>query len=132
MSKNSRRVCIGLTVDHRDDILMGCRNDNGKWTMPGGHAEKGEDPYEAMIREYKEETGCDVEDIKLVGSHWDKERNLLLYLFKVVPDPKQMLDASKDPDKEVDSWHYMNPNEIVEELHVPLQHNIALKYWMNS
>lgn len=130
--KNSRRVCIALTVDHRDDILMGCRNDNKQWTMPGGHAEKGEDPYEAMIREYKEETGLDVEDIKLVASHWDKEKNLLLYLFQVTPDPKQMIDASKDPDKEVESWHFMNPNDVVEQLHVPLQHNIALKYWMKN
>ena len=65
--KNSRRVCIALTTDHRDDILMGCRNDNKSWTCPGGHAEEGEDPYEAMIREYKEETGLDVEDIKLVA-----------------------------------------------------------------
>lgn len=128
----SRRVCIALTLDHRDNILMGCRNDNRKWTMPAGHAKKGEDPYEAMIREYKEETGCDTEDIKLVGSHWDKERDLLLYLFLVTPDPKQMFDSSKDPDKEVDSWHFMNPNDVTEELHVPLEHNLALKYWMNS
>ena len=132
MDKKSRRVSICLVTDHRDDILMGCRNDNKKWTIPGGHLNKGEDPYEGAIREFKEETGCDVEDVKLVGSHWDKENNLLIYLFKVVPDPKQMLDASKDPDKEVDSWHYMNPNDVVEELHVPLERNIALQYWMKN
>lgn len=132
MSKKSKRVAICLSVDHRDDILMGCRNDNKKWTVPGGHLNAGEDPYEGAIREFKEETGLDVEDIKLVGSHWDKDQNILLYLFTVVPDPKQMIDASKDPDKECDDWHYMNPIDIAEELHVPIERNIALQYWMKS
>ena len=132
MDKKSRRIAICLITDHQDNILMGCRNDNKLWTMPAGKIEKEEDPYEGAIRELKEETGLDVEDIKLVGSHWDKDRNLLLYLFKVVPDPKQMIDASKDPDKEVESWHFMNPNDVCDKLHVDIEHNIALQYWMKE
>lgn len=128
----SRRVAVCLLTDHQDNILMGCRNDDHKWTCPGGHLEDGEDPYEGAIRELKEEANIDCEDIRLVGSHWDKERNLLIYLFKVEPDPKSFVTSENDPDKEVDSWHYMDPNEVVEELHVPLQHNIALKYWMEN
>lgn len=111
---------------------MGCRNDRKTWTCPGGHLEPGEDPYEGAIREMKEETGLDVEDIKLVGSKWEKDRNLLLYLFKAVPDPKQMVDTSGDPDEECDSWHYMDPNDIKDELDVPVERNIALKYWMDN
>jgi len=128
----SRRVCIALITNDSDNILMGRRNDNGKWTNVGGHAEIKEDPYQSMIREVKEETGLDTQDIKLIGSRWDKDKNLILYLFKVVVDPMQEMDTSKDPDKEVDSWHYMNPNDIVDELHVPLEDNIALKYWMQN
>ncbi len=111
---------------------MGVRNDNGKWTNVGGHAEKGEDPYEAMIREAKEEANIDVEDIQLVKSHWDKERNLLIYLFKIIIDPKCYITAENDPDKEVDSWHYMDPNDVKENLHVPIEYNLALKYWMEN
>jgi 8-oxo-dGTP pyrophosphatase MutT (NUDIX family) len=132
MGKRAKRVAICLITDAHDNILMGCRNDNKKWTMPAGKINKNEDPYEGAIRELKEETGLDVEDIKLVGSFWDKDRNLLLYLFKVEPDPKQMLDASKDPDQEVESWHFMNPNDVAEELHVPIESNIALHYWMKE
>lgn len=131
MSK-SRRVAICLLVDHNDDILMGVRNDNKKWTTPSGHINVNEDPYEGAIRELKEETGLDAEDIKLVASHWDKDRNLILYLFKITPKAGQETDSSNDPDKEVDSWHYMNPNYVVSDLHVPVQHNIALKYWANN
>ena len=108
--ERSRRIAICLITNHAEDVLMGCRNDNKKWTVPGGHLEPGEDPYEGAIRELKEETGLDVEDIKLVGSHWDKDKNLLLYLFKIEPDPKQMIDTSDDPDEECDSWHFSQNN----------------------
>lgn len=130
--KKTRRVCVALITNHEDDILMGMRNDNGKWTTVGGHAEHGEDPFEAMIREAKEEANIDVEDIKLVDANWDKERNLLIYLFKVTPDLKSFITSEKDPDNEVSSWHYMDPNDIKDNLHVPLQWNIALKYWINN
>lgn len=129
---DSRRVCIGLVTDHKDDILMGRRNDNKKFTLPGGCAEKGEDPHYCMIREFKEETGLDIADMKLVGAHWDKDHNLLLYLFKITINPNQEIDTSKDPDQEVPMWYYTNPNNVVEELDVPLERNIALQYWIKN
>ena len=56
MSKQkTKRVACCLIRDWKDDILMGKRNDNDKWTTPGGHLDKGECPYEGAIRELKEE-----------------------------------------------------------------------------
>lgn len=132
MSKKSKRVAICLITDDHDNILMGCRNDNGKWTVPAGRLEVSEDPFEGAIRELKEETGLDIKDIKLIGSHWDKEQNILLYLFKIIVDPNQKIDVSQDPDKECNDWIYVNPNDVVEELHVPIERNIALQYWMKN
>jgi len=129
---HSRRVCIALITDKNENVLKGQRNDNGKWTNVGGHVEAGEDPYESMIRELKEETGLDAVDIKLVDCHWDKDQNILLYLFKVKVDQNQPIDTSKDPDQECLTWAYTNPNNVVEALHVPLERNLALKYWMNN
>lgn len=34
-----------------------------KWTPPGGHIEEGETPDEALVREWKEELGLDIEII---------------------------------------------------------------------
>lgn len=37
------------------------------WTLPGGRVEHGEDPFDAVIREVAEETGCQAEVERLLG-----------------------------------------------------------------
>ncbi|MEU6142462.1 NUDIX hydrolase [Streptomyces sp. NPDC047081] len=58
-------VCV------RDDQLLLARgfDDEGRpeWTLPGGGMEHGEDPYDTVLRELKEETGYDVEITGLLG-----------------------------------------------------------------
>lgn len=37
------------------------------WTLPGGGVEHGEDPFDAVIREFAEETGCEAVVERLLG-----------------------------------------------------------------
>ncbi|MDT0444567.1 NUDIX hydrolase [Streptomyces johnsoniae] len=47
-------------------VLLG-RHVSGNWTLPGGGVEHAEDPFDAVIREVAEETGCDAVVERLLG-----------------------------------------------------------------
>ncbi|MFE0763445.1 NUDIX hydrolase [Streptomyces smyrnaeus] len=42
-------------------------NGEANWTLPGGGVEHAEDPFDAVIREVAEETGCDAVVERLLG-----------------------------------------------------------------
>ena len=130
MKQKTKRVACCLLRDWKDDILMGKRNDNNLFTQPGGHLDKGECPYMGAIRELKEETGLDATDTQLVKVC--KNENIMVYVFEMKVNPNQKIDVSGDPDKECDSWEYMDPNDVKEQLHIPLDKNAVLKYWIEN
>jgi len=130
VKERTKRVACCLIRDWKDDILMGKRNDNKKWTQPGGHLDKGECPYAGAIRELKEETGLDATCTKLVKVC--KNGPIMIYVFEMKVDCDQEVDVSLDPDKECDAWDYTDPNEISDELHVPIEDNAVLKYWLEN
>ena len=52
----------GVVVIHPDSgKLLVMKRDDGKWDLPKGHVEEGEQIYDAACRECEEETGLDVE-----------------------------------------------------------------------
>ncbi|MFD8262660.1 NUDIX domain-containing protein [Streptomyces griseoluteus] len=53
------------------DVLLERRSDNGRWGMPGGVQEIGEDIAATVVREVLEETGIHVEVVGLVGVFTD-------------------------------------------------------------
>jgi 8-oxo-dGTP diphosphatase len=71
MEERNPFVGSAVLVEHQGKFLLGERNKqnlNGYWVIPGGRPEFGETLKEAGIREIKEETGLDVEIIKLIGN----------------------------------------------------------------
>lgn len=60
--------CSATLFDpERRKILLTRRADNGRWCLPGGHFEPGEDVTEACAREMREETGLEVRVGPLIG-----------------------------------------------------------------
>lgn len=126
-----KRYCFVLVRDDQDRILMGRRNDTDKFTNPGGGAEKGECPFECAAREFKEETGADIESLKIVKCFF-KEDSVMIYLFEGKLPESYEFDTSNDPDLEVDEWNFVDPIEVANELHVPVEENHIIKYWANN
>ena len=52
-------------------ILLQRRDDNKRWGLPGGGVEPGESVRAAIVREVREETGLDVEPLRLIGVYSD-------------------------------------------------------------
>ncbi|TRW43515.1 NUDIX hydrolase [Georgenia yuyongxinii] len=50
----------GVVLDDADRVLLGRRADNGRWALPSGILEPGEQPARGLVREVAEETGVDV------------------------------------------------------------------------
>lgn len=69
-------VCSAVVRDTEQRVLLTRRADNGKWCLPGGHLESGESVTEGIVREVKEETGLDVEVVRLTGVYSNPHRLL--------------------------------------------------------
>ncbi|MFD8794461.1 NUDIX domain-containing protein [Streptomyces vinaceus] len=58
-------------MNNAGDVLLERRSDNGRWGMPGGVQEVGENIAGTVVREVLEETGIHVEVADLVGIFTD-------------------------------------------------------------
>ena len=61
----------GCVFNEKGEVLLQRRADSNKWGVPGGAIEIGETPQMATAREFKEETGLDVEVSRLIGIYTD-------------------------------------------------------------
>ncbi|GAA4828253.1 NUDIX domain-containing protein [Saccharopolyspora rosea] len=65
-------VVPSVTAAIRDDagnILLIHKVDNDLWALPGGGHDAGESITDTVVREVREETGLDVEVVRLVGTY---------------------------------------------------------------
>jgi len=64
----------GFVVNDKGELLLIKRRDNdihkpSEWEIPGGRLDAGEDPFEGLKRETKEETGLDIEILNPLKIH---------------------------------------------------------------
>ncbi|MDE7201485.1 MAG: NUDIX domain-containing protein [Lachnospiraceae bacterium] len=75
----------GILIQNNKIVVQ--RDKNGsEYAIPGGHVKIGETTEEALIREYKEETGADVKCERLLWTEecfweWKESTQYLLLLF---------------------------------------------------
>ena len=84
-----RPGACAIIRDARGWILLGQRSDNRYWALPGGGLDLGESYGECCIREVREETGLEVEILRLVGIYSNPQENVIRY-----PDGRANQSAS--------------------------------------
>ena len=73
-------VVTGYLVSHRRVLLL-FHHKLRRWLPPGGHVEEYEDPWAALVRECREETGLTVRPVA-AASRQGRERGV-----RLLPDP---------------------------------------------
>lgn len=117
-------IVIGVITNENGEIFLTQRNQPGtkeheKWEFPGGKIEFGEDPESAMVREVKEETGFDVQIVRLLpkvytnvylrdSNHpgYDLHILLIAYHCKIVGGEFKTID------EEILSGRFFKKNEV--------------------
>jgi 8-oxo-dGTP diphosphatase len=66
---DTRLAAYAVVTDDRDRVLLALWNEPAEplWTLPGGGVELHESLEEGVVREVREETGYDVEPVRLLG-----------------------------------------------------------------
>ena len=134
------RTGVGVIVLNKDNkVFVGKRKDNpiDKWQMPQGGVDKGEDLFEAAIRELDEETSIkSVSLIKkidglltyylpneLLGIIWKgkfKGQKQQWYIMRFNGDEKEINIKTKHP--EFLEWKWVDPDKITKLVVLSLIH----------
>jgi 8-oxo-dGTP pyrophosphatase MutT (NUDIX family) len=102
----------GIVVQFNDKVLLCQRSDNGKWAVPMGGVEEGEDPKDAAYREFYEETNLEITDpIKFLGRikryKSGKIKSILnMYHFEVNDEIKPNLLHAEDGFEHTECGYY--------------------------
>lgn len=121
------KIIVHAIIKHKNKYLVTKRSKNENvykeyWDIPGGLANQGETPREALIREVKEEVNLKIKPVKIIheDSNLDKEKDMifirLVYLTNVEDD---FNNIKLDPSEHTEYKLITNIKELKEERIVP-------------
>ncbi|MFD5426009.1 NUDIX hydrolase [Streptomyces sp. NPDC127084] len=108
-----------IVVDPGGRILLGLGHD-GRWELPGGKVDPGENFEQAGARELAEETALQVraEDVSVVAMVLDSERGIPRISAAGLVQGVRGAPQVTEPDK-IARWQWYAPEDIPGELFVP-------------
>jgi 8-oxo-dGTP diphosphatase len=109
-------IVVGAIVRRGDAILVVKRaigSSAGTWYFPGGDLEHGETPDEGVLRELREETGLEVENLRLFRA-WHALRDDRLPVIALTYTCDVTAGAEPRLDHEHSEYRWINPREFRE------------------
>lgn len=117
---------VGVLV--KDDKILVQRDRNGnEYALPGGHVKIGETLEDGLIREYKEETGADIQCIRMLWSEecfwkWKgKQAHNIAFYYLI-----ELCDGSDIPDLGEFVSHKDNCNVLIGWMPIADLQNITI------
>ena len=123
----------GIVIREDGKIAIFNKSNKNEYKLPGGGIEGKEEPEEAFLREVLEETGCEVEIIKCLGTteEYKSLNNFkqISYVFvaKVLKDTKQLNITKKEQDEGA-KLLWETPEKALELVKSCFDNIIASKY----
>lgn len=136
----SSRVCTDILIKKHVDndiyilLMKRCNTgfEDGKYELPGGHLEEGEDIFAAMIREAKEELLIDLteEDIKIKHILHHYHGNRINFIFETSGDNINPKIGEPNKCSEL-KWVKINelPDETIDKVKLMINNTVNDKFY---
>lgn len=129
-----RAGCGVMVFNSEGKLLLGLRNtdatkadselhEEGTWTMPGGNIEYGETFEEAGIREAKEETGLEVENLEVICVQTDKNEYAHYISVGMIAHAYHGTPTTMEPD-EITCWKWFDLDNLPKNIFSPSKKTI--------
>jgi len=130
------RITVDSIIDLGDSIVLIKRKNppfKDHWAIPGGFIELGETVENAVVREAKEETGLDIEIIKVLGVYSDPDRDPRGHVISIVYVCKNKSDLKKDLKADTDAKEVrIFKKEEIKNLELAFDHSKILNDYLQS
>ena len=133
------RIVVDLLLERRNSttgkteiLMMLAEYLDNQYDLPGGHLESGEDLYDAMIREAKEELGIEIEreDMQMVHIYHHFEKDMLKFVFRVKKFKNEIQNLEPEKCKEL-KWVDIDnlPNNTISGIRKELEYIKSKKHY---
>jgi 8-oxo-dGTP diphosphatase len=116
------QVAVGGMIFNKQGQLLLCEHTYRRlhpWGLPGGDLKPGEDPAEGVRREIQEETGLEVQNVRLILAESSREIHQVALTFLCTE-----VSGAFIPNEEVSAIHYFDTDKLPEFFH---EHRVTIE-----
>ena len=123
-----------LIKDNKVLLALRSKNipDGGKWCLPGGRLDRDETATQGVIREVKEETGYDIENIQIFRISTDPNRRHEIDQNVVFVFTADVLKQTSEPDQESSELKWFDIDNLPDEEDTAFDHLQAIQLYLKN